>query len=344
MADLRDLAQGSGDVIVIAEAGVNHNGSEDTAHRLIDVAVEAGADFVKFQTFDPSRLVAPRTAATPYQRARGARSQTELLEALALPRDAWARLRDHAVDAGIGFLSTPFDTESARLLVDLDVAALKLSSGELTNVPFIADVASLGVPLLLSTGMGSEDEVVAAVAAAAAAPSVSVFHCVSAYPAPLEECNLRAIPALAARTGVAVGWSDHTIGVESAVIAAALGARLFEKHFTLDKGMPGPDHVASLEPGELRDYVQRLAEVPVVLGDGVKRRMPSEEENALLVRRSWHAAADLAPGHVIGVGDLIALRPESGITPVHDLVGRTVAAPLAVGEPVTDDAIVPERA
>lgn len=337
MADLKLAVNDGDDVIVIAEAGVNHNGESALAHQLIEVAADAGADFVKFQTFDPSRLVAPDTDATPYQRARGAKNQSELLAALALPRTVWVELRDHAAELGIGFLSTPFDLGSAELLIDLGVDALKVSSGELTNLPFLNELSSFDVSMLVSTGMGSEEEVMAAADACAAAPFLAMFHCVSSYPAPLEQCNLRAIPELARRLGVPVGWSDHTTGIESALVAAALGARLFEKHFTIDRSMEGPDHEASLEPRELADYVNDLKRMPALLGDGKKRRMPAEEENAGLVRRSWHAAVDLSIGHTLTSEDLVALRPESGISPIVDIVGRRLEKPVAAGTAVTED-------
>lgn len=335
MADMNKLEQHGDEVFVIAEVGVNHNGDEAMAHQLIDSVVESGAQFVKFQTFTPEALVAPSTAATPYQQERaGTASQVELLSALTLPTDAWARLRDHAHEAGIGFLSTPFDYESARMLVDLGVDWVKLSSGELTNLPFLRFVADLGVGMLVSTGMGSHDEVLTAVDACAAAPSLAIFHCVSAYPAPENECNLRAIPTLAEATGVPVGWSDHTVTDTTALIAASLGARLFEKHVTLDKTLDGPDHAASLEPDEFAAYVAALTAVPASLGDGVKRRMPSEQENASLVRRSWHAAVDLAPGSVLTAADVVALRPESGISPAVDIIGSALIAPLRAGEAI----------
>ncbi|OCG74683.1 N-acetylneuraminate synthase family protein [Microbacterium sediminis] len=334
MSSLREAVNGGDRVVVIAEAGVNHNGDPAIAHELIEVARASGADFVKFQTFDPSKLVAPNTEATPYQRERGAKSQSDLLAALALPEKVWIELRDHAEDVGIGFLSTPFDLDSARLLASLGVHAMKVSSGELTNLPYLRELAAMGIDLLVSTGMGTEAEVLAAADACSAAPFLAMFHCVSAYPAPVEQCNLQAIPVLAAKTGVPVGWSDHTPGAESALVAAALGARLFEKHFTMDRAMEGPDHAASLEPEELRSYVAQLKAVPAMLGDGVKRRMPAEEENAPLVRRSWHAARPLRAGEIVSVGDLVALRPEDGISPSIDIVGRTLQGDVAPGSAV----------
>ncbi|MGN6754002.1 MAG: N-acetylneuraminate synthase family protein [Intrasporangium sp.] len=324
-------------VHVIAEAGVNHNGDVELAHRLVDIAADAGADSVKFQTFDPAKLVSATAATTPYQRDRGGSAdQRSLLESLTLPASAWAELRDHATQAGLTFLSTPFDLDSAELLVGLDVPALKVSSGELTNLPYLRALASLGVTLLVSTGMGTADEVAEAVAACRAAPGLVLFHCVSAYPAPVDECNLLAIPRLMERHDVPVGWSDHTPGLTTALGAVALGAPILEKHFTSDRTLPGPDHLASLEPAELADYVTQTKLLARALGDGVKRPMPSEEENARLVRRSWHAARDLRAGTVLTPDALALLRPEAGLSPAVDVGGRRLVRDVSAGAPLTD--------
>ncbi len=329
-----------GDVVVIAEGGVNHDGDPDLAHRLVDVAADSGSDVVKFQTFDPAQLVSAAADTTPYQRASGAaQGQRSLLDALTLPRTVWAELRDHATERGLTFLSTPFDLGSAELLVDLGVPALKVSSGELTNTPFLRALASLGVPLLVSTGMGDAAEVAAAVEACGEAPGTVLFHCVSAYPAPLEQCNLRAIPEMVRAHGVPVGWSDHTTGVTSALGAVALGASVLEKHVTTDRTRPGPDHAASLEPDELTRYVADCRALAVALGDGRKRRVPAEEENAHLVRRSWHATRDLAAGERVGDADVVLLRPEGGVAPSEVVVGRTVRTAVAAGAPLPPDAL-----
>jgi len=321
---------------VIAEAGVNHNGDEDLAHTLIDVAVAAGADAVKFQTFEPSKLTSSHAKTAAYQADRSdASDQSELLSALTLPESAWAHLRDHAQDAGITFFSTPFDLDSARMLVDLGVSALKVSSGELTNLPFLRALAAMDVPLLVSTGMGDAAEVAAAVEACAGAPSLTLFHCVSSYPAPADQANLRAIPAMRDAHGVPVGWSDHTIGPVTAIAAVALGATVLEKHFTTDKHLPGPDHAASAEPAELADYVTVTRTAYSALGDGVKRRMPAEEDVAAVARRSWHAVRDLKVGDALAEADVVALRPELGITPAVSLTGARVVRPVAAGDPIT---------
>ena len=227
------------------------------------------------------------------------------------------------------------------MLVGLDLPALKVSSGELTNLPFLRALSSMGVTLLVSSGMGSAQEVADAVEACAEAPGLILFHCVSAYPAPIEECNLRAIPAMAGAHGVPVGWSDHTPGLTTALGAVALGASILEKHFTTDRTLPGPDHQASLEPDELADYVSATKVLAKGLGDGVKRRMPSEVENAALVRRSWHAAADLPAGTVLAEEHLALLRPEGGVSPAVDIRGRSLARDVTAGAPLVDADLAP---
>ncbi len=323
---------------VIAEAGVNHNGDEKLAHTLIDVAVEAGADSVKFQTFDPAKLTSSHAAMAAYQAERSdSGGQAELLSSLTLPESAWERLRDHATDVGITFFSTPFDLDSARMLVDLGVGALKVSSGELTNLPFLRALATMDVPLLVSTGMGDAAEVTAAVEACAGAPALTLFHCVSSYPAPIDQANLRAIPAMREAHGVPVGWSDHTVGSTSAIAAVALGATVLEKHFTTDTSLPGPDHAASAEPAELAEYIAVTRAAASALGDGVKRRMPAEEDVAAVARRSWHAARDLTAGETLVESDAVALRPEIGISPAIALTGGRVLRPVAAGDPISAD-------
>ena len=330
---------------VIAEAGVNHDGSVDKAHLLIDEAATSGAQAVKFQTFSAKTIVSANAATTPYQKRAGtALSQAELLDSLTLPRNAWLELAEHARSRGMVFLSTAGDLASADLLVELGVPAMKAGSGELTNLPYLHALAQYGLPIFVSTGMSDEREVAAAVAAVAQAPGLILFHCVSAYPAPPDECNLRAIPLMQARYDVPVGWSDHTPGATTAVVAAALGARVFEKHFTLDRSAPGPDHAASLEPDELRTYVDEIRNAVLSLGDGVKRRVASEEENKPLVRRGWHAAHDLPNGHLLAMADLLALRPETGIPVSLDVIGKRLQRDVAQGDAFQPEDLEPERA
>jgi N,N'-diacetyllegionaminate synthase len=323
---------------VIAEAGVNHNGNVELARRLIDAASAAGADAVKFQTFDPDLLASPAAPKAEYQRASGTptESQHEMLRRLALPPEVFADLFRYAGDRGILFLSTPFDETSADLLDALGVAALKVPSGELTNHAFLAHVAGKGRPLLVSTGMSDLAEVSAAltVIRASGDPPVALFHCVSRYPARPDECNLRAIETMRSTFDVPVGWSDHTEGIEIALAAVALGAELLEKHFTLDRNLPGPDHSASLEPAELTRLVAAVRAVESARGDGVKRPTPAELDTARVVRRSLHARRDLPKGHVLVDGDLVALRPGTGLAPAArgDVIGRALLVALRRGE------------
>jgi N,N'-diacetyllegionaminate synthase len=322
---------------VVAEAGVNHNGRPDLAHRLVEAAAAAGADAVKFQTFRPEALVAAGAAAAPYQRARGATAQDDMLRSLVLPASAWGDLAGHAAEHGLLFLSTAFDEASAAIVADLGVPALKIPSGELDNLPFIRQLAAHRLPLLISTGMGTLDEVAAAIDAARAAPGVALFHCVTAYPAPPLDANLRAIPTMRERFRVPVGWSDHTPGSTTAVAAVALGATLLEKHLTTDRALPGPDHAASADPDQFAAYIRDVRDTEGALGDGVKRPAASEEENRVHARRSLHATHDLAPGDVLGAGDVVALRPATGIAPGTDVSGRTIVRPVPAGAPITGD-------
>lgn len=318
---------------VIAEAGVNHNGDADLAHRLVDVAGDAGADAVKFQTFDPERLVSPLARRAEYQIANtgSAESQLEMLRGLVLPRDALAPLAAHAAERGLLFLSTPFDEASADVLESLGMPAFKVPSGEVTNHPLVAHVAAKGKPVLMSTGMSTLAEVAEAVEVVRenGDPPLALFHCVTSYPAAAAECNLRAIGSMRVAFGVPVGWSDHTEGLQLSVAAVAAGANLLEKHFTLDRDLPGPDHLASLEPGELTALVKAVREVEAALGDGVKRPTDSELVNVAVVRRSLHASRPLPAGHVLKAADLIALRPGTGLPPA--LRGRVVGRRLRVG-------------
>ena len=323
-----------GACFVIAEAGVNHNGDVGRAHALVDLAADCGADAVKFQTFDPAALVSVAAAAAPYQRERGGDSQRAMLEALVLPATAWRELADHAAERGLVFTSTAFDAGSLDLLVDLGVRVLKVPSGELDNLGYIRDTASKGLPVILSTGLGTMDEVAAAYEAARAAPGVAILHCVTAYPAPIASSNLRAIRSMADRFGVPVGWSDHTQDFVSAVAAVALGASVLEKHVTTDHDLPGPDHAASSDPDEFAAYVEAVRAVEAGLGDGVKRPTEAEEANRAFARRSHHATRTLRPGETVAAGDVRLLRPATGLPPSADVVGRTVRQPVEAGQPI----------
>ena len=322
---------------ILAEAGVNHNGDLNLALQLVDAAAAAGADAVKFQTFDAARVVSPAAPQADYQKANTGReeSQLEMVRRLELTPDELATVRQRCLDRDILFLSTPFDEGSADLLETLGVPAFKVGSGELTNHRFLAYLAAKGRPLLVSTGMTSMDEVEAAVAVIREAgdPPICLLHCVSNYPADPADCNLEAMATMRDRFQCPVGWSDHTLGAHVACAAVALGADVVEKHFTLDRRMPGPDHKASLEPAELRELVRQIRDVEAALGDGMKAPRESERNTAEVARRSLHASRDIQPGQRIEAGDLVALRPGTGIPAARfeDIVGRRVRSPIPAG-------------
>lgn len=324
-------------VLVIAEAGVNHDGDEEKACRLVRAAARARADVVKFQMFDPDGLASARAPKAAYQRAGGPvrELQRDMLRRLALPREAYARLKRHVEDLGMIFLVSPFDAACADFLEEAGVLAFKVPSGELTNAGFLAHLARKGRPLIVSTGMSGMRDVVAAVRTIRSngkAP-LCLLHCVSRYPATPEECNLRAMETMRERFGVPVGWSDHTLGTSVALAAVALGASVVEKHLTLDRTLPGPDHRSSLEPEELAGLVRAIREVEAALGSGRKRPAPSESTIAAVARRSVHAARDLPSGHRIVPGDLVALRPGTGIPAdsIGSLRGRRLTRTVPSG-------------
>jgi N-acetylneuraminate synthase/N,N'-diacetyllegionaminate synthase len=314
---------------IIAEAGINHNGDVGLAHRLVDAAAEAGADAVKFQTFDPEQVVSRRDE-----------SQLAMGRKLALPPHAFAQLRAHALERHLMFLSTPFDAGSADLLDTMGVPAFKIPSGEITNPAFLAHVARKGKPMLISTGMASLPEVVDALdmVRAHGSPPVALFHCVSHYPATPEECNLRAMGSMRSLLHIPVGWSDHSQGVTLSVAAVAMGAELLEKHFTLDRSLPGPDHQASLEPAELQALVRDVRATEAALGDGVKVPVQSELAVALAARRSLHAVRDIDAGAVLEMSDLVLLRPGNGVPAAQagSLVGRRLKTPVPAGSLLRD--------
>ncbi|MBI2789645.1 MAG: N-acetylneuraminate synthase [Elusimicrobia bacterium] len=329
---------------VIAEAGVNHNGDIALAERLVDAAKAAGADAVKFQTFRADLLATDAASLAPYQAASGeAAGQKSMLARLELDEAAHRRLQAHSRRAGIEFLSTPFDEDSADLLERLDVPLFKIPSGEITNKALIEHVARKGRPLILSTGMSDLGEVKRAVGwirAVSAAP-LTVLHCVTEYPAPADQVNLRAMAAMRDALGLPVGYSDHTLGAEIAVAAAALGASVIEKHLTLDRTMPGPDHAASLEPAEFAAMVRQIRAVESALGDGVKRPAPCEEKNRAAARRGLVAARDLPAGRALVRADLAAKRPGLGLSPadLDRVLGKALKRPLRRDEALTEDCV-----
>ncbi|MEW6386704.1 MAG: N-acetylneuraminate synthase [Thermodesulfobacteriota bacterium] len=326
MLDVHNLSPDK--VLIIAEAGCNHNGDLELAARLVDAAAEAGADAVKFQSFRPERMITAQAPKAEYQvRATGtAESQYQRLCRLMLSEADHRFLQERCRERRIVFCSSLFDHESADLLHRLEVPFFKIPSGEITNLPLLKHVAALGRPLLLSTGMSGLGEIEAALNTIAkeGGKDVILLHCVSSYPAAWAEANLRAIPALKAAFRLPVGFSDHSLGIELPLVAVALGAVVIEKHLTLDRSLEGGDHRASLEPGEFGLLVEKIRALGEALGDGVKRCMPSEVEIRRVARKSVVAARAIKKGETLTRENLILKRPGTGISPHRweELLGR----------------------
>lgn len=334
-------------VYIIAEAGVNHNGSIDLAKRLIEVAADAGANAVKFQTFKADKLVSRAAPKADYQieHTGASESQHAMIQKLELDEAAHVALVSHCKANGIEFLSTPFDPESLELLVQkLDLSKIKLSSGDLTNAPLLFEAAQTGKPVILSTGMSTLGEIEMALGVLAFGytsinepPSLAAFeraygsatgskalqekltllHCTTEYPAPLADINLRAMATLQHAFGLPVGYSDHTHGITIPVAAVALGAVIIEKHFTLDRSLPGPDHKASLEPDELKQMVRSIREVELALGSPIKKPAASELKNRPIARKSLVASREIRKDEPFTQGNLAVKRPGDGINPIH---------------------------
>jgi N,N'-diacetyllegionaminate synthase len=323
---------------IIAEAGVNHNGDLEVGKRLVEAASRAGADAVKFQSFKAERVVSASAPKADYQLrdTDPAESQLGMLRRLELSPNAQRELRAHCEKEGVHFLSTPFDEKSTDLLDGLGVRAFKIGSGEITNWPFLESVGRKGKPVILSTGMSYLSEVDEAVRVLrhAGCKQVILLHCVSDYPADPAEINLRGMRTLEAAFRVPVGFSDHTLGVEVALAAVALGACVIEKHFTLDRDLPGPDHRASLVPEELRRMIAAIRTVERALGDGVKRPAQAELKNRVAVRRSLVVVKDIPEGTVLQSDMLGALRPATGISPtlMGFVVGRKARHAIRAGQ------------
>ena len=327
-------------VLIIAEAGVNHNGDLALAKSLIDAAAEAGADIVKFQTFKADRLATPAATKADYQNRTtdAAESQREMLRRLELTPEMHVELQAHCQARNIAFLSTGFDIESIDYLAGIGLRCFKIPSGEITNLPYLRHIGAYGGEVILSSGMASLDEVRDAVRALETAGTgrdrIVVLHCTTEYPAPVEDVNLRAMRAMGESLGVRVGYSDHTRGIEVAIAAVALGAVVIEKHFTLDRDLPGPDHQASLEPAELKALVHSIRNVEMALGDGVKRPTAGEAKNRLVVRKSIVASRSIAAGEVFGEHNLTTKRPGNGLSPMRwdEVVGQCARRHFAVDE------------
>lgn len=328
---------------VIAEAGVNHNGSCEMAHALVDVAAEAGADAVKFQTFKAERIVTPDAPKADYQlQTTGvSESQYEMLRRLELSRELHQELMAYCQKKGILFMSTPFDDESADFLAELGIPVFKIASGEITNLPFLDHVARKRKPMIVSTGMAGLGEVETAVNTIEKAGnrSLALLHCVSNYPTDPADANLRAMHTMATAFGVPVGYSDHTLGIEVAIAAVALGACVIEKHITLDRNLPGPDHRVSVEPDELVSLVRAVRVVEAALGHGRKEPAASETKTAAVARKSLVAARDLPAGTRL-TKELVSIkRPGTGQPPsmLPHLIGRVLRVDVQAGTILRDE-------
>lgn len=330
---------------IIAEAGVNHNGREDLALALIDAAAASGADAVKFQTFSADKLVRKGAATAEYQqRETGVSDQHAMLRTLELPQGFYRDLIRRCEEKSIEFMSTAFDEEAADFLAGLGMRRFKIPSGEITNEPFLSHLARIGRPMILSTGMADMAEIKRAVEvirdarANAGLPELTqqdltILHCTSNYPAKSEDVNLRAMTTIATETAMPVGYSDHTLGPAVSTAAVALGASVIEKHFTLDRDMPGPDHSASLTVAELGDMIRQIRAVEAALGSPEKRPTESELPVRALVRRSVTLVRPLVAGAVMSRGDLDLMRPGDGIAPgeLDKLIGRRIRNDTAAG-------------
>jgi len=328
--------------LIIAEAGVNHNGDIKLAKQLIDRAADAGADLVKFQTFSADRLVTAYAEKADYQNrtSDATESQHQMLRRLELDAEMHYLLMEYCVVRGIEFFSTGFDIESVNLLVSLGQDHFKIPSGEITNLPYLRHIGALGRRIMVSTGMATLGEVEAALdvleVSGTSRENMVVLHCTTEYPTPMGEVNLRAMQNMGNALGVAVGYSDHTVGIEVSVAAVALGAVVIEKHFTLDRNLPGPDHKASLEPAELAAMVKAIRNVEVALGNGVKRPTLSETKNRPIARKSLVAAVPIAKGEVFSPHNIAVKRPGTGMSPMRwdELLGRMALRDYATDEQI----------
>jgi N,N'-diacetyllegionaminate synthase len=331
--------------IIIAEAGVNHNGNYDMACRMIDAAAAAGADYVKFQTAVPEQVISRFAPKAEYQKETtgAAESQLEMCRKIHLPLSDYASLAELCRQRGIGFMSTPFDLVSIDCLKSLDMDFWKIPSGEITNLPYLRKVAASARNIIMSTGMATLDEVETAVKTLEdngfQRSNIALLHCTTQYPTPFEAVNLRAMEALRGLNVGMVGYSDHTVGIEVPVAAVAMGAQIIEKHFTLDKTLEGPDHRASLDPDELAAMVSAIRHIEVALGDGTKRVAEAERANIAVARKSIVAARDIRCGELLTEDNLAVKRPGNGLSPMlwDSVVGTCAARDFQADELITLD-------
>lgn len=328
-------------VFIIAEAGDNHNGDVSLAYKLVDAAIEAGADAVKFQTFITEELVCKSAEMADYQKKNTGVNETqfEMIKKLELTYDEFRSLRDYCKEKGIKFMTTAFDLTSVDFIVnDLKVDVLKLPSGEITNYPYLVKSAKTGLPIILSTGMCNLEEIEEAVKVLKdnGTTDLTLLHCTTEYPTPLDSVNLLAIKTMQEKFGLKVGYSDHTQGIEVSLLAVALGATVIEKHFTLDKNMPGPDHKASLEPNELKDLVDGIRRTTIIMGDGNKVAQEAEKKNIAIARKSIVAKTNIKKGETLTEENLTCKRPGTGISPMkwNEIIGT-----VAVKDYIKDEII-----
>lgn len=317
-------------VIIIAEAGVNHNGSYEMAKQMIFAAKEAGADYIKFQTAVPELVISQFAEKAKYQvvNTGSDESQLEMCKKIHLPLSDYKKLSALCCEVGIKFLSTPFDLVSIDTLADLQMDYMKIPSGEITNLPYLRKIAGLHLPVIMSTGMCRigelEDALDVLISSGLAKEQITLLHCNTEYPTPFADVNLRAMQTLVGCFGVNVGYSDHTKGIEVPIAAVALGAKVIEKHFTLDRTLPGPDHVASLEPDELKSMVRAIRNIEQALGSSEKKVSESEQKNIIIARKSIVAALDIKAGETFTERNITVKRPGNGISPMYwdDVIGK----------------------
>lgn len=310
-------------VLIIAEAGVNHNGDINLAKQLIDTAADAGVDYVKFQTFNSKKLVSKNAEKASYQKENTKNkkeTQLTMLQKLELSKEAHYELISYCESKKIKFLSTGFDLESIQFLNDLDIDLFKVPSGEITNLPYLRKIGSLKKPVIISTGMADIKEIHDALhvilKSGTSLKNVTILHCNTEYPTPMRDVNLNAMLTIKEQFGVAIGYSDHTLGIEIPIAAVALGAKVIEKHFTLDKTMEGPDHKASLEPDELKAMVNAIRNIELALGNGIKKPSLSEKKNKSIARKSIVANKSIKEGDFFTEDNLTVKRPGSGVSPM----------------------------
>jgi N,N'-diacetyllegionaminate synthase len=334
-------------VIIIAEAGVNHNGDIELAKKLIDAAVTAGVDYVKFQTFKSENLVSKAAKKAEYQienTKNSSESQLEMLKKLELTHDQHQELITYCKKLNIAFFSTAFDLESLVYLSELGLSMVKIPSGEITNLPYLRKAAALFSEVIISSGMSTMQEISDAlkvfIQSGISKEKITILHCNTEYPTPMQDVNLQAMLSIHNEFGVDVGYSDHTLGIEVPIAAVAMGAKVIEKHFTLDRNLPGPDQLASLEPNELKAMVQSIRNIEFAIsGNGIKEPSESEKKNIFIVRKSLHFNKDLAIGHILLEDDIIALRPGIGISPmkISEYLGRQLIVSVEANSILSDN-------